>query len=401
MRIVIFNVRYSPNLGDGILAECLERELGLALPGAEIETVDLAGRVSYGTQDAGRSQALRLLQAMPPFFRRKLVERVIGARLSALRDTWRQKIAEADAVIIGGGNLFQDDDLNFPLKIAQVLELCRETGRPVAIHAVGVGRNWSPRAFRLFETLRRCRVIRLTVRDPGARRNWRQHFPDWPSPDLAPDPALTLQPAANTVRAHVPPLVGLCVTNPLVLKRHAGPGRDIPLATVGDYLALADTLQETGCNVLFFTNGAVEDQASLKQIEDKIAGTRTVVSKRYRFARRPRTPQELVALIGTLDVVAAHRLHACITAYALGVPPVGLGWDQKVGAFFRMIDCEPFFVPTHKGGVGSIAERIQKVLTQKDGAFFQHPSKEKAREAIGVLAEDLKRSTCGLQPARA
>ncbi|WP_292899668.1 MULTISPECIES: polysaccharide pyruvyl transferase family protein [unclassified Nitratireductor] len=393
MRIVIFNVRYSPNLGDGILAECLERQLGFALPGAEIETLDLAGRTSYGAEDTGRSQALRLLQTMPPPLRRMVVERVIGSRLSALRDIWRQKIAGADAVIIGGGNLFQDDDLNFPLKIAQVLELCCEEGRPVAVHAVGVGRHWSRRAAMLFETLRRCRLIRVTVRDPGARQNWKEHFPDWPSPGIAPDPALTLAPARYAVRTHVRPLVGLCVTNPLVLKRHAGPRRDVPLATVADYFALADTLLGAGCDVLFFTNGAVEDQACLEQIENKHAQTEVAGSARCRFARRPRTPQELMALIGTLDVVAAHRLHACITAYALGIPPVGLGWDEKVESFFRMIDREPFFVPAHRGGVGNISERVLAVSGQKGDALFRHHCKEKAREAIECLAEELKRSS--------
>ncbi|MFC5584146.1 polysaccharide pyruvyl transferase family protein [Nitratireductor kimnyeongensis] len=396
MRIVIFNVRYSPNLGDGILAECLERQLGLALPDAEIETVDLAGRTSYGNQDQGRSGALRLLQSMPPLARRMLVERVIGSKLSALRESWREKIAAADAVIIGGGNLFQDDDLNFPLKIAQVLELCCEQGRPVAIHAVGVGQHWSRRAAILFGTLRRCKVIRVTVRDPDARRNWQEHFPDRPSPELAPDPALTLQPQSRDVQKRVRPLVGLCVTHPLILKRHAGAQvQHIPLATVPDYVALAAALLDSGRDVVFFTNGAVEDHACLKQIESKIADTRTAAFKRCRFAGRPDTPQELVALLGTLDVVVAHRLHACITAYALGVPPVGMGWDQKVEAFFRMIDREPFFVPTHRGEVGSIVERILTISGQKRDARYLPRYKEKAREAIEWLAEDLKTSTCG------
>lgn len=46
-RIVLFNVKYSPDLGDGLLSECLERELGRSLPGCEVVSIDLAGRTAY------------------------------------------------------------------------------------------------------------------------------------------------------------------------------------------------------------------------------------------------------------------------------------------------------------------------------------------------------------------
>ena len=35
MKIALLNVKFSPNLGDGLLCECLERELAVALPGAD------------------------------------------------------------------------------------------------------------------------------------------------------------------------------------------------------------------------------------------------------------------------------------------------------------------------------------------------------------------------------
>lgn len=396
MKIVIFNVRYSPNLGDSVLAECLERRLGVSLPGAEIETLDLAGRTAYGIADARRSGALRLLRAMPPPVRRMLVARVLGSRLAALRALWRGKIAGADAVVIGGGNLFQDDDLNFPLKIAQVLELCREENCPVAIHAVGVGRHWSRRAATLFDTLRTCNVLGVSVRDHGARQNWEEHFPDWPSPNIAPDPALTLRVEMHAMRDRARPLVGLCVTHPLVLRRHASVStQDIPLGTVQGYGALAEWLMDAGCDVVFFTNGAVEDQACLEQIRNTLFRAKSRAPDRCSFAERPNTPQELIALLGTLDAVAAHRLHACITAYALGVPPVGLGWDQKVESFFQLIGREPFFVSAHKGDVEMIGERILTTLGEGIDLDDRRQCIERAEKAIDGLAAELKMTIRG------
>lgn len=396
MKIVIFNVRYSPNLGDGVLAECLERRLGVSLPGAEIETLDLAGRTAYGIADSRRSGALRLLQVMPPPARRILVARVLGSRLAALRALWRGKIAGADAVVIGGGNLLQDDDLNFPLKIAQVLELCREESCPVAIHAVGVGRHWSRRAAKLFDTLRTCNVLGVSVRDHGARQNWEQHFPDWPSPGIAPDPALTLQVEMHGRRDRTRPLVGICVTHPLILRRHAGASREnIPLGTVQGYGALAECLLDAGCDVVFFTNGAVEDQACLEHIRNTLFRAKNRAPDRCSFAARPNTPQELIALLGTFDAVAAHRLHACITAYALGVPPVGLGWDQKVESFFQMIGREPFFVSAHKENAEMIGERIVTTLGEGLDLDDRRRCIEKAEKAIEGLAAGLKMTIRG------
>ena len=48
MIVGTLNVKYSPNLGDGLLAECLEAELRSARPGVETRSIDLAGRTAYG-----------------------------------------------------------------------------------------------------------------------------------------------------------------------------------------------------------------------------------------------------------------------------------------------------------------------------------------------------------------
>ncbi|WP_295808379.1 polysaccharide pyruvyl transferase family protein [uncultured Nitratireductor sp.] len=391
MRIVVFNVRFSPNLGDGILAECLERQLGTALPGAQVETVDLAGRTAYGGQARRRSGALRLLSAMPPPVRRAMVERVLGRRLAALRTVWRERIANADAVIIGGGNLFQDDDLNFPLKIGQVLELCREEKCPVGIYAVGVGSQWSPRAATLFEKLRACDVFHVSVRDEGALQNWKGHFGAGPAAVLAPDPALTLEQVTVGRKPRTRPLVGLCVTHPLVLRRHASVAAEhILLGSDQEYRTLAAWLLQAGCDVLFFTNGALEDQSSLERIRALFSRTGGTDPQRCDFAKRPASPEELVSLLGRFDAVVAHRLHACITAYALGVPPIGLGWDQKVEAFFDLIDREPFFISAHKGSVTSIGERILTTLNEGVDPGKQRRCVQNARMAVAGLANDLE-----------
>jgi len=48
-------------------------------------------------------------------------------------------------------------------------------------------------------------------------------------------------------------------------------------------------------------------------------------------------PREMMAAIGTMDILVGARLHALICAVVTGVPPVGLSYDPKVDALFRRI----------------------------------------------------------------
>jgi polysaccharide pyruvyl transferase WcaK-like protein len=46
---------------------------------------------------------------------------------------------------------------------------------------------------------------------------------------------------------------------------------------------------------------------------------------------------DLAGFISTVDLVMAHRLHACIAAYSYEVPNVGFTWDQKMQSFFDSV----------------------------------------------------------------
>ena len=138
--------------------------------------------------------------------------------------------------------------------------------------------------------------------------------------------------------------VGICVTDPLILARHSNrPRRDVCFSTVGEYELLIRLLVERGERVCLFCNGAREDQAFAERIffGDRLASSRS--TGLLRLAERPGTPEELMDVIRSNSVMLAHRLHACIAAYALGIPHVGLGWDQKVESFFRSVGREDFF----------------------------------------------------------
>jgi hypothetical protein len=59
------------------------------------------------------------------------------------------------------------------MKISGALAEAARAGLPVAVHAVGVGRDWSAAGHRLFSrALRGVPLIAATVRDDRSRRAW-------------------------------------------------------------------------------------------------------------------------------------------------------------------------------------------------------------------------------------
>ena len=393
MKVLAFNVKYSPNLGDGVLASCLDRGLRQGDPDISVETLDLAGRNDFGAQQSRRLYALSMLQMLPKGMRAAMVELVLRRRLRKLRELWWQRIEEADAVVIGGGNLFQDDDLNFPSKIAAVLEGVQRARKPLAVFAVGVTPHWSARARELFAKLRDCKVVHVSVRDHGARENWIAHFGQVFPVEVSPDPGLlaaNLLPGA-TQPDRGPPLIGLGVVHPLVLRRHSGIARTrIPLSREADYRLLVRWFIDAGLRVMLFTNGAEEDEHFLQSILDDGGARAHVRDGSLIITPRPRTPEELVANLSRPSVLVAHRLHANIIAYSLGIPSVGLTWDQKVDSFFGETGRMEYLIRDNEVGPTGIGETALRALEAGLDLSEQARQVRKARFCLSHLAEKLR-----------
>ena len=71
--IRLMNVKFSPNLGDGLLSDCLEAGLRARGAAAATGSIDLAARTGYGQGLAGRGKVMRLLEAMPRGLRAQAV----------------------------------------------------------------------------------------------------------------------------------------------------------------------------------------------------------------------------------------------------------------------------------------------------------------------------------------
>ncbi|MEZ5815616.1 MAG: polysaccharide pyruvyl transferase family protein [Hyphomicrobiaceae bacterium] len=365
MRVAIFNVKYSPNLGDGIIAECLETALRRRT-GWHVVSLDLAGRTAYRSDAAPRrrSLALQLLRAMPQRLRDGCVELALTPKLhDHIGPAWRRELASCDFAVIGGGQLIQAFDLNFPLKLTEVLQACEDTSVPAALFAVGARVPHSEKGRHLFESLLKSKaLVHIAARDESSA----QTLCDLGRrASIARDPGLL---AAQTWPIEAPQqagakrLVGVGVTHPSVLAYHAsGTASPSQASTLLAYEQLIKSLVAAGNRVLVFTNGAGEDAIALRTIRARLD---PATNPDVDFAPAPTTPGHLARLIASLDALVAHRLHAHIVAYSYRIPSVALSWDAKLDAFFASTARSSFVSNLHGNRPDEITSRLDAAIRE-------------------------------------
>lgn len=389
-RIAILNVKHSPNLGDGVIAECLEAEIVRQRPGWEATSIDLAGRLDYGTGlDNARGRVLRLLDAMPQRLQRLALLMVLTFLVRfRLRKRWREQMCGADGVILGGGQLIADADLNFPVKVNGALKEASRASLPLAIFGVGVARGMSPLALGLFNRgFARSDIVHVAVRDGASEANWARQFGRMQTggraalqPARCRDPGLLagdIYTKGNFAADRVKPLVGLGIVNPRTLDRHSsGADADHVERAFDQNVKLASDLLASGFDVSLFTNGPSDDEEFL---EDVLQG---VGHPRLRRSPRPLLPRDLAGIIRSFDVVVAHRLHASILAYAFRIPHIGLSWDPKVQAFFNSVDRGQFVADLAEMRAGTVTDLVARAYRDGIDRAAHREVIEETREAV-------------------
>ncbi len=371
MKLALINVRFSPNLGDGVIAECIEFALRERLPDLDVVHCDLAGRTEFGSQSSFlRSLAMTVLPSAPASIRESVYARMLETYVRRkLIPHYDETINGSNAAIFGGGQLLADADLNFPMKIAGAASILRRRHIAIAIHAVGVGRNWSTQGAELFkEAFAGADVSWTSVRDDTSLARWNRHFQglDVPAPRISLDPALL---AAKTYpdesEAPTPrrnrPLIGLCVTHPNTLEAHFDGVGEAASPDVAFYRDCALKLIEADYDVLAFTNGAHDDE---KYLHRCFTGgfCKRVGEAHIEVAPRSIAPRDLVALIRRCDVIASHRLHSCIVAYSCKVPNVGMSLNRKLDGFFDTVGRNDFLLKNDELTSENLASAVRRAV---------------------------------------
>jgi polysaccharide pyruvyl transferase WcaK-like protein len=236
------------------------------------------------------------------------------------------------------------------------------------------------------------RVVHATARDPQSCASLLDLGRE---ATICRDPGLLAAsawpPPARRPRAR--PLIGVGLTHPVLLAHHtscrASPSYE---GAVSLYTEMIGSICAQDCDVVCFTNGAGEDERLLDDMRQQrnLAG---LPQGRLSFAARCRSPGELARLIGRLDAVVAHRLHASVLAYAYRLPSVGLLWDDKLRAFYQSVGRSKYLVPFDHANAVRIGSLVNEAIAEGIDVPAHARVLQETRQAIDDLVRAIAART--------
>lgn len=295
----------------------------------------------------------------------------------------------ADLFIFGGGQEIQDHaSLAFLISGLLKIILAKILSVPIYCYAVGVG----PVRTRLGIFLTRIvlnKVNLITTRDEPSRQYLYHLGVTIPLCIVAADPALALTPASASraqeilnkegIKTQSGPRIAIAPRHwfhyshywlPMKIRVKLFPLRGQKefkrlmtiIAQIADFM-----MDQEKAHIIFvpmrpagnkIDPGQDDDFVSEKIMQDMIHQS-IRISGDY-------TPQELQALLGTMDLVIGMRMHSLIMGCMMGVPVIGLNIAPKFSSFFQYIEMEEFLINVSDITVDIMLDRIRAALRRKE-----------------------------------
>jgi polysaccharide pyruvyl transferase WcaK-like protein len=398
-RIAIFGLPFSPNLGDVLVAECIRKELLTHFPDAVIENFDVSGRQKPHSPARLllRRAILKVLVFLPKRMRSPLV--LIFTRMRIyLNPRWRtmEFLSDCDFAVIGGGQLFRDNNLFMPVLLNHLCRRLNYYQKPFSIFSCGVTPGWSDTGKRLFlEVLNNPGNLLTAVRDDLSYQSLLEIWGPQPMKNvmIAPDPAF-LCPNNETRGAAHRRTVGFGLISPLILQYYGDHWDKLELKDFKKHcVSVALTMLREGYHVVLFSDGSPEDQSFARWVYSKILNSSDDIDvRRVTLSPRCSNTEDLIGWIRSMDLAIAYRMHAHIIAFTQGVPSLILGWDSKLEGFVRLTDSMSRYIVEHNPAPCSVASLASDAMAEKRDDTLRRTVVDNTRSAFEKLASVLGNS---------
>jgi len=353
-KIVVCGEVFSTNLGDNVIHYTFSYLIKKTTFPVAIEYLDLSLRDKVGGYfyEKPVPQLLNLSKS-PKSLVWSLIIRFLPREISTTLWwllKWRSqrykfykiKLQGASAVFIGGGQLLADNNFDFPLKIYGVSQCAKDLHIPTFFCGCGVGSNWSKAAKYLFSKSL-TNAISITVRDVESFNRLANRIPSIQTKLYADhDIAIACADAYEICKQGNSQFIGLGIASPGALRRHSRKEYQnyfTDESLLDFWINVINELLFINLPFKLFTNGAEEDQLFAEKI---ISCTSKLHSKPHILLPSPTDGKSLVEVISGFKAVIAFRLHACVIAYSLEIPTIGLNWDDKLKSFFQEINQDKY-----------------------------------------------------------
>jgi len=249
-----------------------------------------------------------------------------------------EKLNNCDELLIGGGQLISDVDLNFPLKLYFLIKHAEKYNIKTSLISVGVASRWNWLSRPLMKRVLSSRVVtKIAVRDEFSKKNLTDKF-GLKNIEILPDPALMCSSFSKDELGELSSfsdkkVLGLGIADIEGLNYSSDINNNTSDNSIEYVCSIVEKTNTNNYEVYLFTNGASEDEKFLHE-----GVVPMLKSKKIAFNVLPRcsSSTELVSFIKKLDLLVAYRLHANIIASSFDIPYFAVGWDNKVLSFFRL-----------------------------------------------------------------
>ena len=250
-----------------------------------------------------------------------------------------RSISKCDLLISGGGSLLQDvtskRSILYYLAIMWIAILFR---KKVFIYSQGIGPvNQKFNRWLMVKTLKR--VSYIVVRDEGSREFLTDCGIDGIGRQILEEEHFDFQ----DERIDPTPKIGIAVKGRLK-------DRDF-FEEVCE--GIRELIEKYDARIVLIPFYFSEDMPFAEEIEKRFDGSVTLI-------RRKCLTDEMLSVIGNMDMLVGIRLHSLIHAAIMDVPMIGISYDPKVNAFLKSMDLKALCsVYDFKGEY--LVEEVEKV----------------------------------------
>lgn len=117
-------------------------------------------------------------------------------------------------------------------------------------------------------------------------------------------------------------------------------------------------IDEMGINVVFIPFHYGEDIKILDEIEDKMKNKAIFLKNKYDL-------NEMLSIIGNLDILIGIRLHSLIFSAVMNTPMIAISYDPKIDNFMEFID-EQIFCDINEVEFDSLFAEIKEKIVKSD-----------------------------------
>lgn len=373
-RLVLAGLCDDKNLGDPIIAYSTEWLISNNLP------------------QKGNIVQLLLFPKQPFIYRlRSYIKRKLGLSTreielkQSLSSYYKRHIQSRDFIILVGGGLIKYKHQNLHIALSELLKIAEQKKAKVVFNSLGVegyDEN-SPQCQMLKQAIQQAiqskTLVYFTTRDDidTLKTKYLDNVPLIPCMRVA-DPAVWCADAYNIAPKKNNDTIGIGIIRDNIFSDYNIPYTADQLTQL--YIDIIKELIRQNEKICLFTNGLEYDNVFALQIQRMLQEQNIHCNLQI-----PQTPDELITIISEYKGIISARLHSCIIAYSLGIPAVGLVWNDKLKLFGKNIEAEDYFISHDKFSAEYIIQQFRKALAHG----YPEATKEQFRQTIKDSIKDI------------